>query len=324
MGSGFKWATVAIAVLAGSRAVAVDTPAPPPSEPALRAVVSIPPLLGVVRPLLPKGASVTSVLPVGASEHGFEITPSAIAALAKADLVVLVGMGLEPQIERVLTANPRDGREVIVMAQAVGASASGEPHEHNYADEGHAHDHPSGDPHLWLDPELVGKFVGPLRDAVINAMRSRGGMSAIQTVELKGAVRALEQQIKGVDALYQARLEPFAGLSIVTHHDAFSRLAARYALRIEAVLRQGETGEPTPATIAKVAGLARSGAIGAVFVEPQSSPALARRLAAETGVKVLTLDPLGQGEWASMMRTNLDALVEGLTGASGQPERGGE
>lgn len=101
----------------------------------------------------------------------------------------------------------------------------------------------------------------------------------------------------------------------MTHHNAFGRLAARYGLRVEAVLKQGETGEPTPATIAKVTGLARAGTISAVFVEPQSNPALAKRIAAETGVKVLTLDPLGKGEWAAMMRNNLDALVEGLSGS---------
>ncbi len=327
MSRSVRWAWLAAAWIAIVPAVMGQPSNRPESEPTLRAVVSIPPLLGIVRPLLPKGSELTSVLPVGGSEHGFEVSPSSIAALARADLVVLVGMGLEPQIERALKANPREGREVIVFAEAVGAGAADGHADHahdGHADHAHdGHDHGAGDPHLWLDPELVGKLVAPLRDSIINAMRARGGMSGMQTVELKGAVRALEKQIVGVDGLHRERLAPFAGRGIVTHHNAFSRLAERYGLRIEAVLRQGETGEPTPATIAKVAGLAKSGRISAIFVEPQSNPAIARRISAETGVKVLTLDPLGQGEWASMMRTNLDALVEGLSGAAVESERGG-
>ena len=34
----------------------------------------------------------------------------------------------------------------------------------------------------------------------------------------------------------------------------------------------------------------------------------------ETGVRVGTLDPLGQGDWEALMLRNLDALVEGLGG----------
>lgn len=300
------------------------------AEPTMRAVVSIPPLVGLVKPLLPQGSEVVSLLPAGASEHGFEMTPSAIAALARADLVVVVGMGLEPQIERALRANPRENRELLKMAEAVQVQGNalsdggiepaldGAHHDHEGHDHDHDHDHGGVDPHLWLDPVLVGKFVAPLRDSIIHAMRARGGMSATQTVELKGATLALEKQVSGVDGLYRERLAPFVGRGIVTHHDAFGRLAERYGLRVEAVLKQGETGEPTPATIAKVMGLARAGTISAVFVEPQSNPALARRISAETGVKVLTLDPLGEGEWATMMRNNLDALVEGLSGAPGR------
>lgn len=302
-------------MLMGQASVAGGSSDAASGEPTLRVVVSIPPLLGIVRPLLPSGAEVSSVLPVGASEHGFEVAPSAINALARADMVVLVGLGLDAQVERVVRADPRGGRVVVVFAEAVGVGGDNATHEHADGDD---HDHGPVDPHLWLDPSLVGRFVAPTRDAVIEAMRARGGMSAAQTVELKGAVRAFERQVTDIDSRYRSALEPFAGRGIVTHHDAFGRLAERYALRVEAVLRQGETGEPTPATIAKVAGLARAGRISAVFVEPQSNPALAKRLSAETGVKALTLDPLGQGEWASMMRSNLDALVEGLSGAPGR------
>ncbi len=296
----------------------------------MRAVVSIPPLVGLVRPLLPQGSEVVSVLPAGASEHGFELTPSAMAALARADLVVVVGMGLEPQIERVLRANPRENRELLEMAEAVqvrssapfdgdtGEGLDGDQHDHDGEEHDHDHAHGGVDPHLWLDPELVAKFVAPLRDSIINVMRTKGGMSAVQTVELKGAVRALEKQVEMVDGMYRERLGPFAGRGIVTHHNAFGRLTARYGLRVEAALKQGETGEATPGTIARVTELARAGTISAVFVEPQSNPALARRISAETGVRVLTLDPLGQGEWETMMRNNLDALVEGLSGAPGR------
>src|SRR5262245_43348822 len=72
---------------------------------AIRAVVSIAPLKGIVEPLLPPGSSVIVLVPVGVSEHDYEIPAAKLASLTKADLVVSVGLGLDSAVERFLDAN---------------------------------------------------------------------------------------------------------------------------------------------------------------------------------------------------------------------------
>ena len=76
-----------------------------PREGPVRIVVSIPPLKGVVESLaksLGDGVQVDLMVPVGTLEHGYEIPPSMVAKTLEADIVVYVGLGLEPQVEKIL------------------------------------------------------------------------------------------------------------------------------------------------------------------------------------------------------------------------------
>ena len=287
-------------------------PEPPANRP-VRIVVSIPPLEGLVRELAP-GAEITTLVPPGMSEHGFEITPASIAATGAADLVVLVGAGLEPQVERLLFAQAERGaRTVIRFGDIVGVSA--DPHAGHDHGPGEDHDHAhssdlDSDPHLWLDPVLVERFIPALSQSVMSAMLRAGDESGAANLEAHTA--RLLTRVREIHAQHETCLEPFRGHAIVTQHAAFGRLAARYHLEIAAVLRAGEMSEPTPAVIAQVAALAREKGVKAIYAEPQSSSADARRLAEATNLRMLTLDPLGKGNWEELMLQNLESLIEGL------------
>lgn len=310
---------LASAALAAPPSLPQDRPAtpgekaPPASMSALRVAVSIPPLLGLVKPLLPNGSTIESILPPGVSEHGFELSPGAVDLLSRADLVVLVGLGLEPQIEKVLANQPREGRFVLRFAESVNLEPPGDhghDHEHDHADD---HDHGSIDPHLWLDPMLAGKFIADLSTSLMEILKQRGGLRFDDLAPLKYATAETKMRINDLDLRYRERLEPFKGRAIVTDHNAFSRLASRYGIEIPAVIRAAH-GEPTPAALARIAALMREKRVNAVFSEPQTSPAIAKRLGELAGVPVLTLDPLGDGDWFAMMNKNLDALEQGLKG----------
>ena len=317
-------AGAAVLAVAASDAARAQPPAasaeqPAPIQAAMRVVVSIPPLLGLVKPMLPDGSEARSLLPPGVSEHGFEITPGSADALAKADLVVLVGLGLEPQIEKMLEANPRPGRFVIRFADAVdikGGAGHGDNHDHDH-DHDHDHEHQHGvDPHVWLDPDLVGKFALEFGNELMTVLKQRGGLRFEDLAPLKVEITRLKMTALAIDGMYRDRLEPFRGRAIVTDHDAFSRVAARYGFEVAAVIRPAH-GEPTPGAVARIAALIRQKKVSAIFTEPQSNPEVARRLGEQTGVPVLSLDPLGQGDWVTMMKANLDALEKGLKGAGG-------
>ncbi len=304
--------TVLTAVACREQAGTGQPDAGPDADRPTRIVVTIPPLKWAVDGLAPEGAEVTVIVPPGASAHGYELTPSQAAAIAGSDLVVMVGMGMEPRVEAALAAHRNERRTVLRFEQVVGSDAitDGEAHDHDH-DHAHGDDHAhSADPHAWLDPVLMSRFI----DRLAESMPADGRGSAA----IEEAASELKAECAAVDEGYRAALARTRSKSIVTHHNAYSYLARRYGLTVAAVIQGGgggsggHGGEPTPGEIARAVGAVKDAGVSAVFVEPQLDDSAARRVAEAAGVGVLTLDPRGDGDWPAMMRANLRALVEGL------------
>lgn len=302
----------------------------------LDVVVTVPPLAELARRLAPEGSRLTVLMAPGRSEHGYEFTSTDLAALAQADVVVYVGLGLEPQVERFVSQHPSARRRDVCFAVAAGISAAtgetsddhdGHDHdahdhedEHAHADD-HGHAHGPVDQHLWLDPVLVKRLVPVLAGAIGSALRTSGIETPDRAQHVISAEEALARQIDEIHAEYVGQLAPFAGRAIVTHHNAWSRLADRYGLRVAAVIRPIENAEPTPDQIAAAVEALRQRKATTIFVEPQFDSTPARKLAEAAGARVQVLDPLGTGEWFSLMRQNLAALKAGLADAPTNPPR---
>jgi zinc transport system substrate-binding protein len=287
----------------------------------MNVVVTIAPLKGLVEPLLPKGSMVTVLIQPGKSEHGYEFTPADMASVAKADLVVYVGLGLEGRLEGTVKKQEGKGQRVVCFADAVGIKTpEGGEHEdddHDSKGEHEHHEHGPGyvDPHLWLDPVLVEKLVPELKKAVVSAEGS--GVTPEESKRIDAAAASLVERVKGVDKEWTDRLAPLKGKSVVTHHNAFGRPSERYGFKVAAVIREFETSDPSPGDLAKVVEAIRTENVKTIFVEPQFNGVAAERIAKMSGVKVGHLDPLGDGDWFKMMKGNLDALVSGLS--EGEP-----
>jgi zinc transport system substrate-binding protein len=282
----------------------------------LNVVVTIAPLKGLVEPLLPKGSTVTVLMQPGRSEHGYEFSPADIAAMVRADVLVYVGLHLEGQVQSILSKQLAGERQIVCFADAVGIKpgAEVEGSDHHEADEHHEHGAGFVDPHLWLDPKLVEKLVPKLEEACEMVYWQRKiSIWPEQQAKLDAAAEALIEKVRGVDREWATRLAPFKDRPIVTHHNAFSRPAERYGFKVAAVIREFETSEPSPGDIAKVVEAIRKESVRTIFVEPQFNATVAERIAGRAGVKVGHLDPLGDGDWFKMMKSNLDALVSGLS-----------
>lgn len=294
--------SLALAAGCGSRAEAPREAGP------VRVVVSVPPLAGLVESLLPEGAEVRVLVPPGGSPHGYAPTPSDVAAVGRADLVVLIGMGIESG----LPASVRDGARVVSMAGVLGMDADdGHDHAHDHDHDHGAHD--GADPHLWLDPSLVEEFLPALAERVIAAME-RAGADAAATGAVAGRLAGLLADVREVDAAYRERLAAHQGAVVITQHAAWSRLTDRYGLVVASEIQVAEQTGPSAGRMAEIVRTAEALGVRAVLTEPQMNAAVAERLAERLGVPLGSLDPLGTGDWAGMMHANLDALVWALGG----------
>lgn len=270
-------------------------------------VASIFPLADLVAAVGGDDVVVTPLLPAGASPHTFEAAPTHARSLAQAELVVSVGGGLDPFVERLLSAAPPHAVHLELLPAvpqtvfapgagpaAAGAAAGGEP-----------------DPHIWLDPVLV-------RDGLLPALN--GALSALRpslAPRFGERAAAYAGELTALDTWIRQRLPGLEAKGLITVHRAWGHFGARYGLQTWAVENQPGQ-EPSPRWLMDLLAIASQRNIGTLFTEPQLAAHAVEALVLEFGGQVLTLDPLGGPDivgfdsYLEMMRTNVLTIERGL------------
>jgi ABC-type Zn uptake system ZnuABC Zn-binding protein ZnuA len=256
-------------------------------------VASIFPLGDVARRVGGDVVRVEILLPAGQSPHGFEPKPAQAEALARADILLTVGFEVDVWAERLAEAarNPRLHR--VTLARSVGRQDSS-----------------GSDPHAWLDPVVMSAFTADVASAMIELRPDAGAAIAARAA-------AYRAELDSLDAAYRVRLAAVPGKAFVTLHAAFHYLAARYGLQQVAIF-DSDMHEPGPRALEGVVRFIRREAVPVLFVQPQLPLSAVALLREETGVRVMTLDDLGNplqpgyDSYLAMMRSNLDALAAGL------------
>jgi ABC-type Zn uptake system ZnuABC Zn-binding protein ZnuA len=104
---------------------------------------------------------------------------------------------------------------------------------------------------------------------------------------------------------------------VVAFHDAFPYLAKRYGLQQLGVFEEFPGKEASPKYLASLIQLVKQQGVGLLLSEPQFSPALLKRVAADTGVRTAELDTMETGEasagfYEAVARRNLVILEKSL------------
>jgi ABC-type Zn uptake system ZnuABC Zn-binding protein ZnuA len=280
----------------------------------IRIVASIAPLADLARRVGGDRVVVTTLVPAGASEHTWEPTPRAVARLGEVRLFLRVGAGFEPWAGRLVAAVASDAPQIVTIdaSQGVDFLADG---AHGHGADEHGPEEGTGaahaNPHYWLDPASVSLCLPRLADA----------LAAIDPADEEGYRRRAAQTRADLDALdleIRDRTARLSSRGIITFHAAWDYFARRYGLAVVASIEAFPGREPGPRRVAEIVDLARRANVRAIFAEPQSSAKPAAAIAAECGIPVRVLDPVGgegipgRGDYFSLMRYNVGVLEEVL------------
>jgi len=193
-------------------------------------------------------------------------------------------------------------------------------HEHH---EGEEHDHEAehhhheGDPHFWLDPLNVIKYVENIREGLIAADPAG---KEIYTANAAAYIT----QLKDLDAWIQQQVStiPTERRMIVTNHESFGYFADRYGFKIiGTIIPSVSTGaSPSAQQMAHLVDRIRETGAIAIFLETGSNPQLAEQIAQETGIHVVSelythsiTAPDGSAPtYIDMMKFNVQAIVTAL------------
>lgn len=274
-------------------------------------VVTIQPIALLVRALAGERASVTSLVPPGASTHTFEARPGDMAVVGHARLFVEVGAGVDAWSARLRSAAEHPTERVVLIELPGLEPLPADPNERDLdASGGPAR----FDPHVWLDPIRVRDVIAPALARALVRIDPAGRSRYDANLE------ALQAEVGHLDAEIRRTLAGH-GTKFVAFHGAWHYFAARYGLEQIGVVEEAPGEEPTPREIAKLVVAVRAAGVPAILVEPQLSPRIAQAIAAEVGAATVTVDENGdpndpeRATYAALMRWNARAFARALGGS---------
>ncbi|WP_112309178.1 zinc ABC transporter substrate-binding protein [Pseudogemmobacter bohemicus] len=274
-------------------------------------VTDVPPVHSLVAMVMGDLGAPELLLEPGASEHHFQLRPSQAQALSAADLVVMIGPELTPWIDQPLAMRP-EGAAVLgllaargthLQAYPKGGHDEGKEHDHEQAHEDgqepdhgqeegddqdeHGHSHEGTDPHAWLDPAN-----GALWLELIAAELAR--LDPDNAATYAANADAAAETIHKADSDARMLLAPVSNQPFVSFHESYGYFTAHYGLNPVGAISPGDASAPGAKHLTELRAKVAAGEVVCLFPETGQDPALAERVAENTGVRLgKALNPVG-------------------------------
>ena len=278
--------------------------------------------------------NVTTLVGPDADSHVFNPSPADAKSLARAQVVVINGLGFEGWIDRLVKSSGFKGK-LVVASNGVKpldfkeetkshAPEQKDSHDHSHkhshkpkTDHGkhdHAkHDQGEVDPHAWQD----------LKNGKIYAENIRAALVAVLPTardEINARAKYYIDQIEALDQDSRMRLNavPAEQRRVVSSHDAFGYFAQAYDVEFFAAQGWSTDREVSAAHMATLIREIRKDKVHALFVENMSDPRLMQRIAEETGVRIggklysdaLSAPGTAADTYLKMFSSNVNAILQ--------------
>lgn len=262
-----------------------------------RVIASVVPVHGIVSAVMGETGQPELLLEGSLSEHRAQFTPQQIVALGEADLVFIVGQGLEAKLSQLSGSQAVNGKSFVELALAPGvatlpvrAGGAWEAHDHDHG-HGHDHDHDHAgvlkfDPHVWLDPMNAKAMAAAVAAALAKADPAN---AASYAANAEAFAKSLDQE----QAAIAAELAPVKDRPYVVFHDAYQYFENRFGLSAAGSIADVSAQAPSAQRLAEVRNKIVEVKAACVFREPQYDSKLLTVVIEGTGAREGVLDPLG-------------------------------
>jgi len=252
------------------------------------------------------------LIPLGVDPHTFVATPRNLAQVFDADVVFANGAGLEEFLEPLLESADATTKVEYVSQGIELLNPASELSDQKQSDQNHG----GADPHTWTDPNNVLVWVS-------NIERALSVLDPEHADGYRSRAKAVEKELNDLDVWVRDQVAqiPPANRLIVTDHFLFAYFAERYGFdQVGAIIPGYSTAaEPSVNGIADLEDAIRDLGVESVFVGKTVNPALAERVAEDTGIRVVFLytgsltEPGGDADnYLDYIRYNVSAIVNAL------------
>ena len=170
------------------------------------------------------------------------------------------------------------------------------------------------DPHIWLSTENMIKIGEAIKNKLIL-------LDETHKEDYENNFNNLASRLRELDNKFSEELSQKKRESIIVSHEAFTYMAERYGFKQIPVTGISPEQEPSPKTVAELIEIAKRENHKYIFLETLASPKTVQVIAKETGLQILTLNPveglteeeLRKGkDYISIMEENLENLKKAL------------
>jgi manganese/iron transport system substrate-binding protein len=262
--------------------------------------------------------AVSTLVPIGGDAHTFSPTPQDVARVTEARVVFVNGAGYEEFLAALLQSAGGAG-EVVELSEDITLRelAEGEAHEEEEAHAaGEQHGEGGFDPHVWTDPSNVKYWTETIAATL-------GRLDPANDASYAANAARLYTQLDELDAWIGAQFAqvPPENRLLVTDHAVFGYMADRYGLQQIGTLLPGysSSAQPSAQELAALQDEIAEHGVKAIFVGDVVNETLARQIADDTGVRLVTvltesLTPPGgvAPTYLDYMRHNVTTMAEAL------------
>lgn len=264
----------------------------------LKIVTTIAPLYSLTANLIEgvDNVELSNLVPPGSSVHTFSLTPKLAQQTARADLIIINGLGLEEFLDDTFEISEAQVVDTSEGVNFLEASLEEQEEHHSFYD-----------PHIWLSPVNAKVQAANIEKALEEADPINAELYRANLVDLESRLDELHQEVKA--GFSELDIKPY-----LVFHDAYSYFERDFGVHAVAFIEEFPGKEPSAKYLAEIIDLIESDKVEVIFAEAQFSPKLIESLSSEYGLKVGALNPLGKSiskdEYFDLIRGNLLSFQE--------------
>lgn len=261
----------------------------------------------MVKELVGDKVTVIVSIPNGLDPHEWEPSAKDIEAINKAALVVQNGLKAEGGMQKTLEAARNRGVKFFTASDHISVRHVGPGEGIPSGDPDQVVGAP--DPHLWTDPIAMKSVVSAFAPVL---MKDLNLDVTSQALNLESQLDSLDKELANTVAAI-----PQGNRKLVTGHESMGYFAQRYGFKLVGVVVPSLSSQAgvSAADIAALKKAIQDNQVKVIFTELGTSPAVAKAIGDETGVKVVELTTHAlpkDGSYFTFMRNIASVITNAL------------
>ncbi len=262
------------------------------------------PLYSFTTNIVADKADVYNLVPPGTSIHTYQLKPSDIEKIAKADVLIINGLGLEEFLKDAIEA--ADNKKLVIIDSSQGILSMNQTKTVEFEKE-KTQEHIGINPHIWLSLQNAIQQVQNITENLQNIDPNNNIFYIENSRNYIQKLLQLDQDIK--EELGKIEKKPF-----IVFHPAYDYFVRDYGLNQIAAIEEFPGKEPSALYLKNIIDLLSENQVSLIFTEPQFSPKLVEQLSQDYNIITAELDPIGinlsPDEYERIMRENLEVIIE--------------